>query len=72
VSQAKSSGPFLQRHSLKYISPSNISASVETRPPQLHNSLQFTPALPSLTFYGPPLLHVFLVLVLLLSVNIIS
>ena len=39
---------------IKYISPSNIRASVEIRPPQLHNLLQFSPALPSLTFYGPP------------------
>ena len=37
----------------KYISPSNIRASVETRPPQLHSLLQFSPALSSLKFYGP-------------------
>ena len=39
---------------IKYISHSNIRASVETRPPKLHNLLQFSTPLPSLTFYGPP------------------
>ena len=38
---------------INYISHSNIRASVETRPPKLHNLLQFSPPLPSLTFYGP-------------------
>ena len=32
----------------------NITAAVETRPPQLHNLLYFSPSLPSLTFCGPP------------------
>ena len=29
---------------IKYISPSNIRASVETRPPKLYNLLQFSPS----------------------------
>ena len=49
---------FSDQKEIKYISPSNIRASVETHPNQLHNLLQFSPALPSLTFYGPsPELH---------------
>ena len=44
---------FSDQKEIKYISPSNIRASVETRPNKLHNLLQFSPALPSLTFYGP-------------------
>ena len=44
---------FSDQEEIKYISPSNVRASVETRPNQLHNLLQFSPALPSLTFYGP-------------------
>ena len=44
---------FSDQEEIKYISPSNIRASVETRPNQLHNLLQFSPALPSLTFYRP-------------------
>ena len=44
---------FFDQKGIKYILPSSIRASVETRPNQLHNLLQFSPALPSLTFYGP-------------------
>ena len=38
---------------IEYISASNITAAVETHPPQLHNLLYFSPFLPLLTFYGP-------------------
>ena len=31
----------------------NIRAEVETHPPKLHDSFYFSPALPSLTSYGP-------------------
>ena len=48
------------------------SASIETRPPQLHNLLCFSAVLPPLTFYGPPPLatrgsaiYVFLVIFLI-------
>ena len=44
---------FSDQKEIKYILPSSIRTSVETRPNQLHNLLQFSPALPSLTFYGP-------------------
>ena len=38
----------------EYTSPFNIKAVVETRPHQLNNLLYFSPAIPSLTVYGPP------------------
>ena len=40
----------------EYIAPYSIRAGVETirHSPQLHNLLNFSPALPTLTFYGPP------------------
>ena len=44
---------YSNQKAINYISPSSIRASVETRPPKLHNLLQFSP-LPSLTFMGLP------------------
>ena len=40
----------------EYIAPYSIRAGVEIirHSPQLHNLLNFSPALPTLTFYGPP------------------
>ena len=35
---------YFQKLALKYISYCNIRASVKTRPPMLHNLLQFTPS----------------------------
>ena len=38
-----------------YISPSNIRASTETRPPKLHNLLQFSPpSIPDILWASPP------------------
>ena len=40
---------------IKYISQSNIRASVETRPPRLHNLLQFSaPSTPDILWASPP------------------
>ena len=39
---------------IEFISAFNITASVETRSPQLHNFFYSPPRLPSLTFYRPP------------------
>ena len=57
----------------EYIAPYSIRAGVETirHGPQLHNLLNFSPALPTLTFYGPPspssrgsAIHLFLLFVI--------
>ena len=44
----------LHQKEIAYISASKITTAVETRPPQLHDLLYFSPSLPSLSFYEPP------------------
>ena len=40
---------------INYISPSNIRASIETRPPKPHNLLQFSPpSIPDILWASPP------------------
>ena len=60
---------YFNQKETKYISHSNIRASVETRPPKLHNLLQFSPAsIPDILWTSPrasrvSAIHVFLVFV---------
>ena len=42
------------QNEIKQTQHSNSRANVKTRTPKLHNLLQFSPPLPSLTFYGLP------------------
>ena len=59
---------YSNQRAINYISPSNIRASVETRPPKLYNLLHFSPpSFPDILWASPPrasgssAIHVFLV-----------
>ena len=58
---------YSNQRAINYVSPSNIRASVETRPPKLYNLLHFSPpSIPDILWASPrasrgSALHVFLV-----------
>ena len=61
---------YSNQKAINYISPFNIIASLETRPPKLHNLLQFSPpSIPDILWASTPpwasrgsAIHVFLVI----------